>query len=77
MDKSPSYRTAYIVRDAVDRRYLNAPTYTGRRASAWGRIGESHIFWSRTAASRCASDINRRGPGSKVARVVPVRLRIA
>lgn len=73
MDQNPTY-TAYIVRDVIDRRYLNAPTYTGRRPRAWGRIGEAHLFHNRVSASRCASDINRRGPGSKRAEVVPVQM---
>lgn len=66
--------TAYIVRDSANRKYLNAPTYTGRRNEAWGRIGDAHVFSNPFAAQSCASSINRRAPGSKVATVVPVEM---
>lgn len=74
---SGSYQfNAYVVRDSANRRYLNAPTYTGRRASAWGKMVESHLFEDSTSAHACAYDINRRDPGSKVATVVPVTVTV-
>lgn len=66
--------TAFLVRDSVNRRYLNAPTYTGRRASAWGKFEDAHVFRTKAEAQSCASNINSRGPGNKVATVVPIEV---
>ena len=71
--------TAYLVRDTANRRYLNAPTYTGRRPEAWGRIGDAHLFHSEAQAQNCVSNINRRGyrtaaKSSPTAAVVPIEM---
>jgi hypothetical protein len=79
MKNNSSTYTQWIVRDALDRRYLNAPTYTGRRRAAWGRIGEAHVFSSPASAQACAGNINRRrsdrasGPVAEVVAVEIIR----
>jgi len=70
--------TAYIVRDANGRRFLNRKIYTGRQPGIWGRIGESEIFYKEAQARSCASNINRRRPSERsayFAEVVPIKLR--
>lgn len=74
MKKNRTY-TAWVVRDAANRKYLDTPTYTGRRNGVWGRFAEAHVFSTAARAQSCASNINRRGPGSKDATVVAVRMR--
>jgi hypothetical protein len=70
--------TAYIVRDANSRRFLNQRSYTGRRRGQWGRMGEAEIFYKELDATSCASSINRRRPSpysAYFAEVVPIKLR--
>ena len=54
--------TAYLVRDTNARRYLNRKVYSGRVRGIWGKMGESHIFFSAAQAQSCASNINSRRP---------------
>ena len=70
--------TAYIVRDANGRRFLNQKVYTGRRPGIWGRMDEAEVFYTEAAAKGCASNINRRRPdrySAYFAEVVPIKLR--
>lgn len=70
--------TAYIVRDANSRRFLNRTVYTGRARGIWGRMGEAEIFYNELDASSCASSINRRRPNeysAYFAEVRPIKLR--
>ena len=73
--KNKTY-TAFLVRDAGNRKYLNRVVYTGRAQGIWGRIGDSHVFYTEAQAQSCAGNINRRSPGRwPYAQVVAVRLR--
>ncbi len=54
--------TAFIVRDANSRRFLNARTYSGRTRGIWDTIDNSEIFYTREQAQSCASNINARRP---------------
>jgi hypothetical protein len=67
MKNSNTY-TAFIVRDATTRRFLNRKVYTGRARGVWDKIGEAQIFYNRQKAQSCASNINARRPtgGSSV-----------
>lgn len=71
--------TAYIVRDANGRRFLNQKIYTGRQPGIWGRMDEAQVFYTEASAKSCASNINRRRPTNRysayVAEVVPIKLR--
>ena len=70
--------TAYIVRDANGRRFLNTKIYTGRQPGIWGRMGEAHVFYTEAQAQSCAGNINRRRPNrysAYFAEVVPIKLR--
>jgi len=60
--KNNNTYTAYIVRDANTRRFLNRKVYTGRALGVWDTIGEAQIFYSREKAQSCASNINARRP---------------
>lgn len=71
------FYTAYIVRDANSRRFLNRKIYTGRAKGIWGRVGEAEIFYNELDASSCASSINRRRPdrfSAYFAEVRPIEL---
>ena len=73
--KNKTY-TAFLVRDAYNRKYLNRPVYTGRAEGVWGKISDSHVFYTEASAQSCAGNINRRSDGRcLVATVVPVRIR--
>lgn len=61
MKNSNTY-TAYIVRDANTRRFLNRKVYTGRARGIWDTIDGAQIFYSREKAQSCASNINARRP---------------
>lgn len=70
--------TAYIVRDANSRRFLNQRSYTGRRRGQWGLQGDAQIFYQEAQAQSCASNINRRRPegySAFFAEVIPVKMR--
>lgn len=70
--------TAFLVRDTNARRYLNQKVYSGRVPGIWGKMGESHIFYTEAQAQNCASNINRRRPARYSAYnavVVPVEIR--
>jgi len=54
--------TAFIVRDARARKFLNQKIYTGRQPGIWGRLAEAHIFYKPAQAQACASNINNRRP---------------
>lgn len=60
--KSTNTYTAFIVRDANSRRFLNQKVYTGRAKGIWDKIGNAEIFYSRGKAQSCASNINARRP---------------
>ena len=72
MKNSNTY-TAYIVRDANTRRFLNRKVYTGRARGVWDTIGEAQIFYSREKAQSCASNINARRPEGDSAFFAEVR----
>jgi len=70
--------TAFIVRDANSRRFLNQRSYTGRRRGQWGLQGDAQIFYSEAQAQSCAGNINRRRPegySAFFAEVMPVKMR--
>lgn len=70
--------TAFIVRDANSRRFLNQRSYTGRRRGQWGTMPDAQIFYSEAQAQSCAGNINRRRPegySAFFAEVVPVKMR--
>ena len=70
--------TAFIVRDANTRRFLNQRSYTGRRRGQWGLQGDAQIFYSEAQAQSCAGNINRRRPegySAFFAEVMPVKMR--
>jgi len=70
--------TAFIVRDASSRRFLNQRSYTGRRRGQWGRMDEAQIFYHEAQAQSCAGNINRRRPegySAFFAEVIPVKMR--
>lgn len=70
--------TAYIVRDANSRRFLNRKIYTGRTRGIWGRVAQAEIFYNELDASSCATSINRRRPdqySAYFAEVRPIKLR--
>lgn len=70
--------TAFIVRDANSRRFLNQTSYTGRRRGQWGLMGEAQIFYSEAQAQSCAGNINRRRPegySAFFAEIVPIKMR--
>jgi hypothetical protein len=70
--------TAFIVRDANSRRFLNQRSYTGRRRGQWGLQGAAQIFYSEAQAQSCAGNINRRRPegySAFFAEVMPVKMR--
>jgi hypothetical protein len=69
-----SPRTVYIVRDAVNRKFLNCRTYTGMHSDVWGRGEDAHVFTNRRIAQSCASNINARTDKNIAARVVPVTI---
>ena len=74
MDK---YYTAYIVREANAGKFLNKPAYSGRLKGLWSVKANAQIFYSRSKAASCASNINHRRPdtpSSYYAQVVPVLL---
>jgi hypothetical protein len=72
MKNSNTY-TAFIVRDATTRRFLNRKVYTGRVRGVWNTIGEAQIFYSRQKAQSCASNINSRTPEGGSATFAQVR----
>ena len=70
--------TAYIVRDAIGRRFLNRKIYTGRQPGIWGKMEAANVFYSVEQAQACASNINNRRPdrySAYFAEVVPVKMR--
>jgi hypothetical protein len=70
--------TAFIVRDANARKFLNQKIYTGRQPGIWGRLAEAQIFYKPEQAQACASNINNRRPSrhsAYFAEVVPVKVR--
>ena len=67
------FYTAYIVRDANSRKFLNRRVYTGRAKGIWGKIAESNIFYDERSAEMCAKDINRRRPSAYSAYFAEVR----
>jgi len=71
------FYTAYIVRDANRRTFLNQKIYTGRQPGIWGKLNDAHIFYTEAQAQSCASNINRRRPerySAYQAEVVEVRM---
>lgn len=58
----PGYYTAYVVRDANSRRFLNRRVYSGRIRGIWGTAGEAQVFSTFNKARSCASNINTRRP---------------
>lgn len=67
--------TAYLVTSRTGRSFLNQRVYTGRREGVWGPMEDSFIFRSKSAASKCAYDVNRRSDAAEpVAFVVPALL---
>ena len=56
------FYTAYVVRDANSRRFLNRPAYSGRLRGIWGAAGEAQVFSTFNKARSCASNINSRRP---------------
>jgi len=74
--KNTTTYTAYIVRDAFTRRFLNRKAYSGRVRGIWNTIGEAQIFYSREKAQSCASNINARRDDdqSLYAQVRPVQI---
>lgn len=72
------FYTAYLVREANSRRFLNRRTYSGRLRGVWSKSEDAFIFYDRQKAQSCASNINARRPdnaSSYYAQVVPVILR--
>lgn len=68
---SKSKRTVYVVRDAVNRKFLNCRTYTGTHSDIWGRGVDAYVFQNKQVAQSCASNINaRRGGRNIAARVI-------
>jgi hypothetical protein len=70
--------TAFIVRDANARKFLNQKIYTGRQPGIWGRLAEAQIFYKPEQAQACASNINNRRPNrysAYFAEVVPIKMR--
>jgi hypothetical protein len=70
--------TAFIVRDANSRRFLNSRTYSGRVRGIWDTIDNSQVFYTREQAQSCASNINARRPegtSSYFAQVREIQLR--
>lgn len=72
MNNTNTY-TAYIVRDANTRRFLNRKVYTGRARGIWDTIDGAQIFYSREKAQSCASNINARRPEGDSAFFAQVR----
>lgn len=69
--------TAYIVRDANRRTFLNQKVYTGRCPGIWGKLNDAQIFYTAAQAQSCASNINNRRPdrySAYMAEVVPVQM---
>ena len=76
-DPNTHYTTYYVVRDALNRRFLNKRTYSANTPNKWGAIGESFLFQDKRRAQSCASNINftdRNGCASTWAHVVPILL---
>lgn len=72
-----NYFTAYIVRETNTGKFLNRRAYSGRLRGIWSAKADAQIFYSRSKASSCASNINHRrpdGPSSYYAQVTPVLL---
>ena len=74
--KQDTKRTVYIVRDGVNRRFLNQRAYSGRICGIWGRLDESHIFYTKAKAQSCASNINARPSVLRNLSARVVRMRI-
>ena len=72
--KNDTMRTVYVVRDAVNRKFLNCRTYSGRDLDIWGRRDEGHVFYNKRQAQSCASNINARTDFNIAARVIRVRV---
>ena len=74
--KNTTTYTAYIVRDAFTRRFLNRKAYSGRVRGIWDTISEAEIFYNRDKAQSCASNINARRDAdqSLYAQVRPVKI---
>lgn len=72
MKNSNTY-TAFVVRDANTRRFLNRKVYTGRIRGVWDEAGFAQIFYSRKKAQSCASNINARRPKGDSAFFAQVR----
>lgn len=76
MKKQDTKRTVYIVRDGVNRRFLNRRAYSDRIGGIWGRLSESHIFYTKAKAQSCASNINARPNNFRNLSACVVRMRI-
>ena len=60
-NKNDNSYTAYIVVDAGTRSVLRTRSYANSTSLYSRDVGEAHIFYKRTAAQSCASNINSRG----------------
>lgn len=72
------YYTAYIVRETNSRRFLTRRAYSGRVKGIWGRQSNAELFYFRSEAQSCASNINFRRPegySAYQAEVVPVEVK--
>ena len=69
----PGFYTAYVVRDANSRRFLNRPAYSGRLRGIWGKAGTAQVFSTFNKARSCASNINSRRPDGYSAYEAEVR----
>jgi len=74
-DPTTHFTTYYVVRDAVNSRFLTKRTYSANTPNKWGKIGESFLFQSKARAASCAGNINYTDPDacrSHWAHVVPI-----
>ena len=75
MNKNDTHYTAYLVANRSGRTFLNRPVYTGRKSGVWSPLQDSFVFRSKSAAAKCAYDVNRRSDSDEpFAFVVPVQL---
>ena len=73
MNSKSSVVTMYVVRDSYQRTFLGNRAYSGRSAK-WRRLPDAYLFQTEAQAQSCASNINARSPGCRVARVRTVRI---
>lgn len=74
-DPTTHFTTYYVVRDAINSRFLTKRTYSANTPNKWGKIGESFLFQSKARAASCAGNINytdRDACRSHWAHVVPI-----